>query len=193
MCVCVSPIPCLSVDNVSVTTTVPPTPTTQPITSHPPATPTLLTPSLAPDPKGNTLTVSTALHLFLRPSLLSFGVPCSFDDSQVAHTNIHTHTQRHTHPLLICNLPLPCMYISVRACGRLDVRRAQLPTLSLFLITGCLMLPIHTHNAQSAFVYVCVCVCVVEGMGHYRVSPSGNTLFGSAVLTGGCVGCLRVT
>ncbi|KAI9524001.1 hypothetical protein NQZ68_020962 [Dissostichus eleginoides] len=37
-------------DNVSVTTTVPPTPTTQPITSHP-ATPTLLTLVFAPDPK----------------------------------------------------------------------------------------------------------------------------------------------
>lgn len=46
------PIPCLSVDNLSVTTMVPSTPTSQPITSHP-TTPTLLTSSFASDPKGN--------------------------------------------------------------------------------------------------------------------------------------------
>lgn len=44
---------CLSVDNVSVSTMVPPTPTNQPITSHP-TTPTLLSPSRPPDPKGST-------------------------------------------------------------------------------------------------------------------------------------------
>lgn len=53
--VCVYPIPCLPVDNVSVTTMVPstPTPTTPPITSHS-TTPTLLPPTLALDPEGNT-------------------------------------------------------------------------------------------------------------------------------------------
>ncbi|XP_068592664.1 cell adhesion molecule 4 isoform X2 [Cebidichthys violaceus] len=45
-------------DNVSVTTTVPPTPTTQQITSHP-TTPTLLTPSFAPDPKDPGAVVET--------------------------------------------------------------------------------------------------------------------------------------
>lgn len=53
--VCVYPIPCLPVDNVSVTTMVAstPTPTTPPITSHS-TTPTLLPPTLALDPEGNT-------------------------------------------------------------------------------------------------------------------------------------------
>lgn len=53
--VCVYPIPCLPVDNVSVTTMVPstPTPTTPSITSHS-TTPTLLPPTLALDPEGNT-------------------------------------------------------------------------------------------------------------------------------------------
>ncbi|KAM3872806.1 cell adhesion molecule 4 [Diretmus argenteus] len=45
-------------DNVSVTTTAPPTPTTQPITSHP-ATPTLLTSRFAPDPKDPGAVVET--------------------------------------------------------------------------------------------------------------------------------------
>ncbi|XP_068615395.1 cell adhesion molecule 4 [Brachionichthys hirsutus] len=45
-------------DNVSFTTTVPPTPTTQPITSHP-ATPTLLTLSFAPDAEDPGAVVET--------------------------------------------------------------------------------------------------------------------------------------
>ncbi|KAI4810614.1 hypothetical protein KUCAC02_013552, partial [Chaenocephalus aceratus] len=45
-------------DNVSVTTTVPPTPTTQPITSHP-VTPTLLTLVFASDPKEPGAVVET--------------------------------------------------------------------------------------------------------------------------------------
>lgn len=157
ICVCVCyPIPCLSVENVSVTTTVPPTPTTQPITSHP-ATPTLLTHSFAPDPKGNAHTPyysASTLHLSPRPSLLSFGVFHSPTHLMTLRWPTPTHTC--THPSFCCNLPLPCIYMSVRACRHLDVHRAQPPTLSLFLITGCLMLPTHTLLSQ----HLCTCVCV---------------------------------
>lgn len=61
------PIPCLSVDNVSVTTMVPSTPSTQPITSHS-TTPTLLTPSFAPDPKGKARTAYHAAVAIHHPS-----------------------------------------------------------------------------------------------------------------------------
>lgn len=37
--------------------------------------------------------------------------------------------------------------------------------------------------SRTGFHSVCVCF-VGEGMGHYRVPPSGNTLFWPAVLTG---------
>lgn len=88
------PIPCLSVDNVSVTTMVPSTPTTQPITSHP-TTPTLLTPRFAPDPKGN---VHMAYHSALDirrlspcPPLFPFGVSYSTLLIYYTHTRMHTH------------------------------------------------------------------------------------------------------
>lgn len=52
ICVCVCHPICLSVENVSVTTMVPTTPTTQPITSHP-TTSILPPPRFGPEPKGN--------------------------------------------------------------------------------------------------------------------------------------------
>lgn len=91
------PIPCLSVDSVSVPAMVPPTPTTQPVTSHP-ATPTLLTPSFPPDPKGNTHSLLCCLYY-----------PPSFSPSFSAllwclliwwlSGGLHAHKHAHTHAL----------------------------------------------------------------------------------------------
>lgn len=100
----------------------------------------------------------TTHHLSPRPFLLSFGV-YSFDDSQVAYTRTHTRI----HNLFCCNLSLPCIYMSGRACRCLDVHHTcnQLPTLSLSLSYHWLFNVLHTHIVLSAFV----CVCVFSWVG----------------------------
>lgn len=152
------PIPCLSVDNVSVTTTVPPTPTTQPITSHP--TPTRLIPRAAPDPKGNTHTpFYSASAISARPSLLSFGV---------FHSLTHLMTLRwlctHIHPHTCIHFPLqPSFALHLHDCTCpqvLGVHKHPSPP-SLSLSYHLLFDAPYTHIVQSAFVYLwgCPCVC----------------------------------
>lgn len=160
ICVCVCyPIPCLSVENVSVTTTVPPTPTTHPITSHP-TTPTLLTSSFAPDPKGNAYTpyysASATLHLSPRPSLLSFGV---------FHSPAHLMTlmwPTHTHTHFFLLQPSFALHLHERTCLQTLGCASCATSHSLPLSYHWLFDAPHTHIAQSAFL--CVCVCV---HGHY--------------------------
>lgn len=87
-------IPCLSVENVSVTTMVSSTPTTQPNTSHP-TTPTLLTRSFAPDPQGNAHMAYLAAFTTYQPFFLSFTAPLwclLLPYAQILHTHTHTLT-----------------------------------------------------------------------------------------------------
>ena len=177
MCLCVChPIPCLSVDIVSLpttsTTAVPPTPsTTQQITSHS-TTPTLPTPGLAPDPEGNTLTRLIILPLLpsisARPSLLSFSVFHSPAHLMTLRwpTATYTHTDTHTLSLFMLQ---PSFALHLRATSvpakAWMVHRAQSPTLSYHWLFDAPHTHTHTQIAQSANVCVWACVWAWSGLG----------------------------
>lgn len=102
----------LSVENVSVTTTAPPTPTTSHLTTSHPATPTLLTPTPAADSEGNARTHALPStihphHLFVlrcSPSMSTHSLD-SFQGSQVAAARSRTHMRMHSR-----NLPVPSIH-----------------------------------------------------------------------------------
>lgn len=166
LCMCVvylcypMSFPCLSVDNVSVSTMVPPTPTTQPIPSHP-TTSTLFSPSLPPDPKGN-----TRLLRYLN-------YPPSFSPSFSAllwclliwwlSGGLHAHTHTDTQPFLL--QPFFALHLHERTCLQVlgcapDVQPTA-HSVSLSLSYHWLFNVLHTHIVPSAFV----CMCVLSWVG----------------------------
>lgn len=174
------PLPCLSVDNVSVTTTAPPPLTTKPVTSHP-ATPTHLIFSAAPDPKGKVFTPRFSsppshcsrlppLSLSLCATLLT--LPCSSDGSPVAFSDTHTHT----FTFFCYNLPMPCIYMGIRVCtlGYAPCAATNPLYLSFSLsLSRCfsyqwLSDAPRTHCPLSICLCGCVCVCVCGVCGGPR-------------------------